>query len=51
MAVGADLTVMERHARKMRDGGPFIFAQVKNGIGIEEIVEQILRVRQATVDR
>ena len=27
-AVGADLAVMERDALKMRDGGPFVFAQV-----------------------
>jgi urease accessory protein len=27
-AVGADLTVMERDALRMRDGGPFVFAQV-----------------------
>lgn len=28
-AVGADLAVMERDALKMRDGGPFVFAQVR----------------------
>lgn len=27
-AVGADLAVMERDALRMRDGGPFVFAQV-----------------------
>ncbi|KAJ0018987.1 hypothetical protein Pint_10005 [Pistacia integerrima] len=27
-AVGADLAVMERDALKMRDGGPFVFAQI-----------------------
>lgn len=27
-AVGADLGVMERDALRMRDGGPFVFAQV-----------------------
>ncbi|EON64741.1 urease accessory protein [Coniosporium apollinis CBS 100218] len=40
--VGADLAVMERDARKMRDGGPTIFAQVKNGVGVEHIVGLIL---------
>lgn len=30
-AVGADLAVMERDALKMRDGGPFVFAQVMRG--------------------
>ncbi|TKA44185.1 putative urease accessory protein ureG-like [Friedmanniomyces endolithicus] len=40
--IGADLGVMERDARKMRDGGPTIFAQVKNGKGVEHIVSMIL---------
>ncbi|KAJ6403775.1 hypothetical protein OIU84_012056 [Salix udensis] len=42
-AVGADLAVMERDALRMRDGGPFVFAQVKHGLGIEEIVNHILQ--------
>lgn len=29
-AVGADLSVMERDALRMRDGGPFVFAQVRH---------------------
>ncbi|KAK3314933.1 CobW/HypB/UreG, nucleotide-binding domain-containing protein [Apodospora peruviana] len=41
-AVGADLGVMERDARKMRDGGPTVFAQVKKGFGVEHIVNLIL---------
>ncbi|KNA10785.1 hypothetical protein SOVF_140860 [Spinacia oleracea] len=41
-AVGADLAVMERDALRMRDGGPFVFAQVKHGLGVEEIVNHIL---------
>lgn len=40
--VGADLDVMERDAARMRDGGPTIFAQVKNGVGVKEIVDLIL---------
>ncbi|KAK8165580.1 P-loop containing nucleoside triphosphate hydrolase protein [Phyllosticta citrichinensis] len=40
--VGADLGVMERDARKMREGGPTIFAQVKNGTNVEHIVNLIL---------
>lgn len=40
--VGADLQVMERDAGKMREGGPTIFAQVKNGVGVEHIVRLIL---------
>ncbi|KAJ7530811.1 hypothetical protein O6H91_14G020300 [Diphasiastrum complanatum] len=41
-AVGADLKVMERDALLMRDGGPFVFAQVKHGVGINEIVDHVL---------
>ncbi|KAJ4844849.1 hypothetical protein Tsubulata_031231 [Turnera subulata] len=37
-AVGADLGVMERDALRMRDGGPFVFTQVKHGVGVAEIV-------------
>ncbi|SMQ52727.1 unnamed protein product [Zymoseptoria tritici ST99CH_1A5] len=40
--IGADLGVMERDARKMREGGPTIFAQVKNGVAVEHIVALIL---------
>ncbi|KAL6198190.1 hypothetical protein ACLB2K_027982 [Fragaria x ananassa] len=42
-AVGADLAVMERDALRMRDGGPFVFAQVKHGQGVAEIVHHILQ--------
>ena len=40
--VGADLDVMERDAARMREGGPTIFAQVKNGVAVKEIVDLIL---------
>lgn len=42
-AVGADLAVMERDARKMRGPGPTVFAQVKHGQGVAEIAEHVLR--------
>ena len=45
-AVGADLKVMERDARKMRGKGPFVFAQVKHGVGLEEIVRQVIHAWQ-----
>ena len=32
-AVGADLAVMDRDARRMRGDGPFVFAQVTGGTG------------------
>ncbi|MBI5071090.1 MAG: urease accessory protein UreG [Deltaproteobacteria bacterium] len=41
-AVGADLGVMERDARKMRGSGPFLFAQVVHGVGVEEIAGEVL---------
>lgn len=41
-AVGADLGVMERDTIKMRGTGPFVFAQVKHGVGIAEIVDHIV---------
>lgn len=41
-AVGADLGVMERDAKKMRGSGPTVFAQVKNGVGVNDIVGLIL---------
>jgi urease accessory protein len=47
-AVGADLTVMERDARAMRGSGPFVFAQVKHGGGVDEIVSHILHSWQHT---
>jgi urease accessory protein len=40
--IGADLDVMARDSRRMRGGGPFLFAQVTNGVGIPAIVNQLL---------
>jgi len=40
--VRADLGVMERDARKMRADGPFVFAQVINDVGMDDIVGQIV---------
>lgn len=45
-AVGADLEVMKRDAKMMRGDGPFIFAQVRNGVGIEEIVAHVIHAWQ-----
>jgi urease accessory protein len=45
-AVGADLEVMARDSKKMRGAGPFVFAQVKNGVGVPEIVDHILHAWQ-----
>ena len=40
--VGADLGIMERDARKMRGEGPFLFAQVTNGVGVDDVIERLL---------
>jgi urease accessory protein len=47
-AVGADLGVMERDARKMREGGPTVFAQVKKGVAVDHIVNLILSAWRAS---
>ena len=41
-AVGADLDVMDRDARKMRGDGPTVFAAVKHGKGVHEIAKECL---------
>jgi len=46
-AVGADLAVMDRDARKMRGQGPTVFAQVKAGVGIDVIIAHILAAHRA----
>jgi urease accessory protein len=47
-AVGADLAVMERDARKMREGGPTVFAQVKKGVAVDHIVNLIVSAWRAS---
>lgn len=39
--VGADLSVMDRDAKKMRGDKPFIFSNLKDGVGVAEIVRFI----------
>ncbi|TDZ31111.1 putative urease accessory protein ureG-like [Colletotrichum sidae] len=46
--VGADLGVMERDARKMREGGPTVFAQVKKNVAVDHIVNLILSAWKAS---
>jgi len=50
-AVGADLAVMDRDARLMRGNGPFVFAQVKHGEGVEKIISHLLAARTAAPSR
>ena len=45
-AVGADLNVMARDAKKMRGPGPVVFAQVKHGGGVDDIIAHVLHAWQ-----
>jgi urease accessory protein len=47
--VGADLDVMARDARRMRGDGPTVFAQVINGVGVDEIVEELVSTWQRAI--
>jgi urease accessory protein len=40
--VGANLEIMELDARRMRNARPFIFSNLKNGLGVHEIAGFIL---------
>jgi urease accessory protein len=48
--VGADLAVMERDTKKMRGAGPFVFAQVKHGVGVDAITAHITHAWQHAYD-
>jgi urease accessory protein len=41
--VGADLSVMDRDARRMRGARPFVFTNLKENKGVAEIAEFVLR--------
>ena len=41
--VGADLSVMDRDARKMRGKRPFVFTNLKDNKGVAEIADFVLR--------
>ena len=47
-AVEADLDVMARDSKRMRGDGPVVFAQVKNGVGVDEILSHIIHAWQHT---
>lgn len=44
--VGADLKVMEHDTKKMRGDGPFVFAQVKHGVGMDDIIAHTIHAWQ-----
>ena len=39
--VGASLEIMRRDARKMREDRPFIFTDLKAGVGVDEVAEWV----------
>ena len=47
--VGADLGVMDRDARRMRGDGPTVFAQVKNDVGVADIVRHVVATWERAV--
>ena len=46
--VRADLDVMARDSRRMRGDGPFVFAQVTNGVGVDTITDAVVAGLEAT---
>ncbi|KAI8619978.1 urease accessory protein UreG [Chytriomyces sp. MP71] len=46
--VGADLGVMARDSQAMRGDGPTLFTQVRNGQGVDAVVDEILKVFRAS---
>ena len=49
--IGADLSVMERDARKMRGDGPIVFTQLKAGVGVPDICRNIISTWQRSIER
>lgn len=47
--VHSDLDIMARDSKKMREDGPFIFTQATNDVGIDEVIEHILKAREEYV--
>jgi urease accessory protein len=41
--VGANLEVMERDAKKMRGERPFVFTNLRAGVGVDQIVDFIVK--------
>ena len=41
--VGADLSVMEKDTKRMRGDRPWCFTNLKNGVGLDQVVEFVLQ--------
>jgi urease accessory protein len=41
--VGADLSIMERDAKAVRDSKPYVFVNCRTGQGVKEVTEHIIR--------
>jgi urease accessory protein len=41
--VGADLEVMDRDSKKMREGRPFLFTDLKTHKGLDAVVDWLTR--------
>jgi urease accessory protein len=48
-AVGADLGVMAHDAARMRGDGPVVFARVKAGQGVDQIIEHMMAALSAAI--
>lgn len=49
--VGADLAVMDRDAHLMRGERPYLFTNLKTGVGVEEVIDWIEREVLFTAER
>ena len=49
--VGADLSVMDLDARRMRGEGPTVFAQVTRGVGVDAIASHLEAARCRAIQR
>jgi len=49
--IGADLDVMARDAKRMRGDGPTVFAQIKNELGVDAIVREVVGTWQRATQR
>ncbi len=47
--VGASLEIMDRDAKKMRGDRPFVFTNIKSGVGIEKIIDFVVGHGMLTV--